>query len=334
MKLPGWIDSIRIFLSQRYNSGYGSMASENGIMERREKVTVFIVSIIIALVMWFVVSLGKDLSMTVEFNLTVGQMPDNMALASDLPKVVSASVTGEGWRLLSLNNNPQTIAIDVNQEEILLADMIREKISATGVIVLSVQPAILRTVLEERIEKKVPIYVDHSLTYRGQYGLVGSLRTVPDSIVVSGARSIVDTIDTWITEKLTLNNVNAPIEEVVALRPPATNIRLSADQITVVAHVSEYTEGEQRVRIIATDIPEGMDVSFNPPYISIRFSVPIDEYAHAQSAPLFSAEVPYVDINNDSTGYVSPIVTNLGDSLHATVRIIQPRRVSYFKIIR
>src|SRR5690606_11246860 len=151
MKQPDWIESVRNFFSQRFNSGYGSMASENGIMERREKVTVFIGSIIIALVMWFVVSLGKDLSMTVEFNLTVGQMPDDMALASDLPSVVSASVTGEGWRLLSLNNNPQTIAVDVNQEEILLADMIREKISATGVNVLSVQPPILRTVLEEQI---------------------------------------------------------------------------------------------------------------------------------------------------------------------------------------
>lgn len=334
MKLPVWIETIRNFLRQRYDSGYGSMASENGIMERREKVTVFIVSIIIALVMWFVVSLGKDLSMTVEFHLTVGEMPENMALASDLPAVVSASVSGEGWRLLSLNNNPQTIAIDVNQNEILLADMIREKITSAGVNVLSVQPPILRTVLEERIEKKVPIFIDHSLTFRGQYGLVGSLRTVPDSIIVSGAKSIVDHIDTWVTEKITLNNINAPIEEVVALRPPSSIVRLSADQITVVAQVSEFTEGEQRVRVVATDIPDDLDVSFNPTYISIRFSIPIEEYAQAQSEPLFSAIVPYVDINNDSTGYVSPIVTNLGDTLHATVRIIQPRRVSYFKIIR
>lgn len=318
----------------RFGNEYGTMTSENGVMERREKVTVFILSFIIASVMWFVVSLGKELSTTVNLTITVGQLPDDQALSNDLPESVVASVSGEGWELVSLTRNPPVIEVDVNQPEILMTDMVREKIAPTGVNVLAVQPAILRTQLEQRISKRVPVVIDDDIQYRSQYGLVGELEVTPDSVTISGAESVVGRINSWATQPLLLENVNAAIDVEVALRKPPAILSLDASVVKIRASVSEYTEGEQRVRIEASDLPSGMEVSFSPTYVNVRFSVPIEEYTQAQASPLFSAVVPYVDIVNDSTGYVSPMITTLSDSLHTNIRLVQPRRVSYFKIIR
>lgn len=335
MSIYSGLQRLWEFIGTRFGNGLeGGLTSENGIMERREKVTVFVMSIIIALVMWVVVNLGRDLSTTVQFELTIGKLPDNMALASDLPSQITASVSGEGWRLLPLRNNIQAIAIDINQSEIMLADMVREKVGPTGINVLTVQPAMLRTVLEERISKRVPIQLQHSISFRGQHNLVGSIRATPDSVTISGARSIVENIRFWSTEPLELSNVNADISVLTSLERLPTILK--SDIITTVlsAQVSEYTEGEQRVRIDIIDLPTGTDVSFSPAYVTIRYTIPIEEYAMSQTEPLFSALVPYADLRLDSTGYVSPIITTLSDSLNAKVRSVQPRRVSYFEIIR
>lgn len=319
----------------RFDSGYGGgLASESGIMERREKVTVFIISLIIALVMWVVVNLGRDLNTTVQFQLTIGELPDNQALASDLPEQVTATVSGEGWRLLPLRSNVQTIAIDISQPEVLLADMIREKIGATGVNVLAVQPAILRTALEERISKKVPVVVRHELEFRGQYNIVGELRASPDSVTITGARSIVEGIQNWPTTSLVITGINSDIRESVPLEHMPIIMKPDVTEVTVTAKVSEFTEGEQRVRIEVSDLPFGSEVNFDPAYLTIRYTIPIEEYAISQSEPMFSAIVPYVDLRADSTGYISPMITTLSDTLHAAVRSVQPRRVSYFEVIR
>ncbi len=322
-------------LRNRFDGGYsGGMASESGIMERREKVTVFVISMIFAIVMWVVVNLGRDLNTTVQFQLTVGELPENMALATDLPNQVTANVSGEGWRLLPLRNNSQSIAIDINQAEILLADMIREKVGPTGVNVLSVQPALLRTVLEERISKRVPIQFQHNITFRGQHNLVGNLQATPDSVTISGARSIIDTVTYWPTELLELSNVNSDISEPIQLQKLPTILNSDITETVILAKVSEFTEGEQRVRIDVADLPSGTEVSFNPAYLTIRYTIPIEKYARSQTEPLFSALVPYGDIRQDSTGYISPMITTLSDSLHARVKTVQPRRVSYFEVIR
>lgn len=319
----------------RFDSGYGGgIASESGIMERREKVTVFVISIIIALVMWVVVNLGRDLNTTVEFELTVGELPTNMALASDLPERVTATVSGEGWRLLPLRNNIQTIALDINQPEVLLADMIREKVGATGVNVLAVQPAMLRTVLEDRMSKRVPVQIRQDLSFRGQHNIVGELRSMPDSISITGARSIVEGIQYWPTTLLEQDGVNSDIYEQVPLEPMPVILQADYSEVTLSARVSEFTEGEQRIRVEVSDIPFGSEVNFNPAYVVIRYTIPIDEYAISQTEPLFTAIVPYADLRADSTGYISPIITTLSDSLHASVRSVQPRRVSYFEVIR
>ncbi len=335
MQILNGIQRIWDYLRNRFDSGYGGgMASESGIMERREKVTVFVISIIIALVMWVVVNLGRDVSTTVQFALTVGELPENMALASDLPEQVTASVSGEGWRLLPLRNNLQTIAIDIDQPEILLTDMIREKVGPYGINVLSVQPAMMRTILEERVTKKVPIQVQRNISYRGQHNLVGNVIAIPDSVRISGAKSVVDSISYWPTELLELTNVNSDISNTVALQRFPSILMSDVLETMVTARVSEYTEGEQRVRIEVSDLPPGTDVSFSPAYVSIRYTIPIEEYAQSQTEPLFSAIVPYGDIRADSSGYISPMITTLSHALHATVRTVQPRRVSYFEVIR
>jgi YbbR domain-containing protein len=302
-------------------------------MERREKITVFMFSIIIALVMWTVVNLGRELNANVTFNLKVGELSGNRALISDLPETVSATVSGEGWRLLSLITNTQTITIDINESTIALLDVLREKMAGTGVTILTVQPTSITVDLEISTQKKVPILLEKEFTFRGQNEIVGSEILEPDSVIIYGAESVLKDIQFWPTKMVRLENLTTDINIPVELVNPSSKIRLSEQRTQLSARISEFTEGEQRVQIEATGLPEGLRVSFNPSFLSVRYAVALNDYATAQNLALFTAEVPYQDVVADTTGFVSPIITTVSDSIFVKVRLVQPRRVSYFVLI-
>lgn len=318
------------FVQGRLSSDYSVSSNEIGVMERREKVTVFIIALVIALIMWTVVNLGRELNANITFKLAVGELSGNRALISDLPESVTATVSGEGWRLLSLMTDAQTITIDINESTISLLDVIREKMTGSGVTILTVQPTSITVDLETSIQKKVPIVLKKDFSFRGQNEIVGVEVLEPDSVILYGARSILNDIQFWPTKMVRLEHLSADINIPVELEKPPSKLRLDVERTQLTARISEFTEGEQRVQIQAIGMPEGTKVSFNPTYLSVRYAVALNDYAAAQTIPLFTAEVPYQDVINDTTGFVSPIITTISDSIFIKVRMVQPRRVSYF----
>ncbi len=321
---------FRQFIQERVDSTYAGSNNDLGVMERREKVTVFIIALVIALIMWTVVNMGRELNANITFRLAVGELSGNRALRSDLPETVTATVSGEGWRLLSLMTNAQTITIDINESTISLVDVIREKMAGSGVTILTVQPSNITVDLETSIQKKVPIVLNKEFTFRGQHEIVGTEVLEPDSVILYGARSILTDIEYWPTKTIRLENLTSDISIPVELEKPPSKIRLSEERVQLRARISEFTEGEQRINVQAIDLPDGSRISFNPTFISVRYAVALQDYAASQLHPLFTAEVPYQDVINDTTGFVSPIITTVSDSIFVKVRMVQPRRISYF----
>lgn len=302
---------------------------------RRERILVFVVAFIMALSLWFIVNLNGDYNITVNIPLETGDIPSDMALVDDLPEFVQVEVSGDGWKLVNLYNKPPTMRIDINEGEVNLFDQVRQRFTVEqDVSVLKVQPFAIDIALEEKVSKTIPIRLNTDISFMNRYGLVSEPVLTPDSLTITGAASQVEDIDEWrIEETLTLTEVRDNITNSIPISQTDPLIELSVEEITFTADVSEFTEGEVSVYIRTRGLPRGEVINYNPSAVLIRFDVPIEQYAEVQSLRPYEAYVPYSEIREDSTGFVTPDIELIATEYNIKLRSFQPKAVAYFSVV-
>ncbi|HEX6981354.1 MAG TPA: CdaR family protein [Balneolaceae bacterium] len=300
----------------------------------RERMVVFIVSLILALCLWLMVNLSRDYNLNIQLPVSLGAVPEDRALAENLPESATVSVMGEGWKLINIYNNPPVINVDVNDEQVNLYSQVQQQMNIPRIEVQKVQPLILTLELQERITKKVPVRPNVEVSFEEQYGLTGSPTIQPDSVTISGAASLVQDIYAWPTDSVHFTDVSQNLSRVVELKTGNELISLSQNQVIFNADVAQFTEGEAEVEISSRGFPEGRDVTFSPTSITIKYNVPIKEYPQIADSKVFNAYVTYEQILQDSTGLVTPQIEQVIDEKYnIKISSFNPGQVSYFRIV-
>lgn len=300
----------------------------------RERIIVFIVALIVALALWLMVNLSRDYTLNIELPIQLGAVPSEKALVKDLPNTATVSVTGEGWKLINMYNNPPTINIDVNDAEVNLFDQVQQQMNAMlNVTIQRVQPQRLTVELGDRVSKKVPVNAAVNVKFSEQYDFLGPPTISPDSITINGASTLVENIKEWKTDSVSIEDVRKDISQTLPLESPGKLINLSRNEVVFEAKVTEYTEGEVQAPINTRNLPPGRMVSYSPLAITIKYDVPIEEYIDVQDENPFDAYVSYQQILDDSTGFVTPQIEENNENYHIKLRSFQPRRVAYFIVL-
>jgi len=300
----------------------------------REKVIVFIISFILAFCLWFIVNLSRDFSITINLPVDIGDLPEDMALVGDPPESASVGLTGEGWMLISLYNNPPRIIINAEEAEVNLFDMVQQQIAAlSDVSITKVEPLGFQLDLEEKSYKRVPVEVLLDIRTSDRYGIIGTPEMSPDSVTISGAGSVIDEIDRVTTKEVSLEGVNEGRALELEIERPASGISVDPNRINYRFDVTEFTEGEVRIPIRIRNLPPGQAVTYNPSSITVRYGVPINQYSDVQNARPFLAYVEYETIEADTTGLVIPEIERTEDEYDIRLRSFQPRTVSYFRVV-
>jgi YbbR domain-containing protein len=302
---------------------------------RREKVIVFVGAYITAVALWFIVNLSSSYSINVNLPIEPGNVPEDMALLEELPEFVQAGVSGDGWQLLSLYNDPPTVVINIENEEVNLFDQVRQRLSYLQDIDISkVQPLMIQIEMESKISKKIPVVLNTDIDFQNRYGMIGEPVISPDSITVTGAASRIEDMREWVVrDTLRLKEVRNDISRVITLREDTGVIELSDTEINYVADVSEFTEGETAVYIKTRGLPRGQNVTYNPASLTITFDVPIEQYADVENLQPYEAYVSYSKILEDSTGYVTPDIELIETEYELRLRNFKPKAVAYFTVI-
>ena len=110
-------------------------------------------------------------------------------------------------------------------------------------------------------------------------------------------------------------------------------IELSETQISYEANVSEFTEGETTVYIRTRGLPRGQNVNYNPSSVTIKFDVPIEQFAEVEKVRPYEVYVPYSKILEDETGFVTPDIEQTAEQFQLRLRSFQPKAVAYFTVL-
>src|SRR5690606_31447642 len=141
-----------------------------------------------------------------------GEIAETLALASPIPTSVDVNSSGEGWMLLNLYNSPPIIPLTLDNQNIDLEGQVQAIISSyPNINITRVQPSSLNEQIETKISKIVPIELRTDVEFSRQFNFVGSPVIRPDSVVVTGAQSRIDAIESWPTQVFVQDDVRESI---------------------------------------------------------------------------------------------------------------------------
>lgn len=327
-------------IKERFQSIWSSIIKskeESDVEESRKgKIIVFVVAFILALCLWLMVNLSRDYTINVNLPIVLGNMPADQALTEELPSDATVSISGEGWQLINIYNNPPQVFVDVTQNEINLYEQVQRQLNANPDLnVQKVQPLFLNLDMESKMTKRIPVVSTVKVTFEDQYDFAGEPYLEPDSVTITGAGSIIRNIDAWETSEVQFEDVDADISATVGLKETEPLYSITPLEVTYNANVAQYTEGETRVTIEARNMPAGRSVTFSPSMLTIRYNVPVDQYSMVQELNRpFTAYISYQQISEDTTGSVVPnIEITAPPRYNLEVRSYQPTSVSYFMVL-
>lgn len=312
----------------------GEEETDNKILTK-ESVLVFIFAYVIAISLWFAVNLNGIFNITVNMPLEVGAIPTDLALTDNLPEYVEVSLSGTALPLINLYNNPPSIPIDVDDQEINLFNQVRQQMNSIQEVEVSkVEPILVTVNLEPKITKKVPLKVNWDFEFESRFGLISRPAISPDSISITGATSQLNSVSEWvIPDSIKLSDIKDDIEVQIPITNNNPLFEVSVQNVTLSANVSEFTESEATVYIRTRDLPRGQNITYNPSSITIRYDVPLEQFAEISNQIPYVVYVPYRKIQEDETGFVTPDIELIATKYALKLRSFQPKAVAYFSVV-
>ena len=316
----------------------GTAAGSSGDLDTpfvaNEKVIAFLIAFIFAFFLWFVINLNRDFTIDLDLPVMIENMPEEKALSSSVPAYASVSLSGEGWQLISLYNNPPRVNLSIESDQVNLFDQVRQQLGVNmDVRVVNVQPTTVEVSLEDKMTRKVPVITRMDITLDDQYGIIGRPVIEPDSVTLTGAISKISNVMAWETEPVELQNVRKDVEKRLSLAPSDDIISIEPGEVLYKVEVAEFTEGEVKVPVRTRNMPPGKAVTYNPSSITVTYTVPIDEFADVQNIRPFIAYVSYQSILEDNTGYITPEIERVVEEYHVRLKNYSPLQVAYFNIV-
>ena len=212
------------------------------------------VSLVLALMLWAFVQQGQKVEQTL-FAEVAYQWPDDLVVAKPPPSRVRMTLTGSRARMRRIDRESMKVVVDMSAatEGDQTIDYSRGGIEGlpSGVQVLETRPSSARLALEQRVSRKLPVFVNSV----GELGEGLSLKGVvaePAEVMVYGPASVVEQSVRVSTEQLSLVEIKGEGESVfkrirVKFNGPA-NVQTEPRQIQVRVTVERDALGvEQRL---------------------------------------------------------------------------------------
>ncbi len=291
------------------------------------------VSVMAAILIWFMISMRESYSVLSEFPIEYVNMAPDTAFAMEPTRSIQVRVEGAGWQLLKLYTANDPIQIDASLASVdLFSAAVRSL--APDLIPRSVTPAQIILPLELRTTVTLPIVLDAQIATVPPFELVNSIRIEPDSVVVSGAVSVLAKLEFWPTETLQLDHVNTSFSTSVALSDTLSGlVDRSIDKISTFGEVTEFTENTRLLDVVVTDTLSGKGrFRLIPDQVSVTYRVPISQFEASAVTDSFYATVSYRDILSDTTGRVSPKIQLPGNIVVKDLTI-ETARLRYYVVL-
>lgn len=302
-------------------------------MENNTKISrSFIVFLITAVVIWFLITLSKVYTISISFPVKYSALSQDKILQNEPLKEIDILVKSTGFNILSTRFLNQTIELNagnLNKKSTfnyyLLIKNQKNKIQRQLRSGMEIQEISLDTIyleLGSLISKKVPLIPNLAIDYHVGYDLLDTEVIKPDSIVISGPEAYVDQIDEINLELLKLDDVKSDFsQKVKILRPEnSNNLKVASEFATISGRVEKFTEGVFEIPYKVLNLPEGVDVTSLHKTVKVYFVVGLSDFNKIDKN-FFQVICDYTLSKENNLDYLVPKV------------IVKPAFIKSFKVV-
>lgn len=319
-------DRLRALLPSSPSSADDEPPSRRGLA--------MLLSGVVAVVLWFSFSMRETYSTTLRVPIEIARTPPGQSLSRVPARSATVTLQGEGWTLLSLSRADPVIRVYADGPRVDLVAALQESGLPAGVQVQGVQPQTLELSLDVQTSRRLPIRLRRDIRTVPAYDLLRPPRLQPDSVVVTGAQSLLGGLDEWPTRVLRADDVSRDLTRTVALADTFGGLLSPSAQATLVQiDIGEYTEANRDLDVEVENLPpDVLGVRFDPARVRATFRVPVEgeTYGRAETLPTFRAVVDYFDIARDTTDGEVPVSARWPADLDIRDVTLSPARVEYF----
>ncbi len=273
-----------------------------------QRLTIFAFFLVISTILWYLIKLSHEYSTPIAHPIRFVNPPKGKVLVGEPPRKITLRVKGFGYTLLryrmSAALNPLELDLGTrgnlrpmrgsSTKYYLITSKALGNLASqmsTDVSLESILPDTLYFEFAPIIEKKVPVEPQLSVDFERQHMQSGSIAIDPDSVTLSGPRSIVDTIRSVKTQPLQLTHLSLTTTRNVLLES-FHQVGFSARSVSITIPVEKFTEARLKVPVEVINGPTANKIILIPGTIDVRCNVVLSRYFELKPH-LFKAVVDY-----------------------------------------
>jgi len=274
------------------------------------KILVYLVFVAISTVFWFLNKLNDDYSSTIHYPVRYAHLPKNKFLVNKPPEYLNLNVSAYGYTLLRYKLNPAIFPVVINVDEfgkdinkkggsqlVLQTRYIREAINkqlSDDVNIIDILPDVITLKFADIITKKVAVKPNVELDFDKECMLDGNITFSPDSIEITGADIILDTLTAVYTKFHRFKKLYKPLKRNIALQS-IENVKFSKHKVIINLPVSKFTQESFDVVIRPVNVPDTLELITFPRIVKVSCMLSLNNYKKMRSKD-FILEVDYNDI--------------------------------------
>ena len=278
----------------------------------RRNIIIFVNTFIFSVLIWLYINLNLTYSHVINVPLEV-TYSKNQAISSELPSNVEITIKAKGWELISimLMKEPKYL-LDVSGYKkdglIYLSQNAADALQLpSGVVVQNVIPDIIEFTFDNIITKYVKVKANTVVNTKTGYIVVGSPRIVPDSVKLTGARSVISKIKYLYTFYREFNGIGSSFSREIEIQDTLANlIKVEPKVVNVFYRIELSAEKTfEDVEVSVRNVPEDKEVLLVPPKIKVSLRGGVEQLSKLFSSDI-KALIDYSQIESDEQGYVVP----------------------------
>lgn len=304
----------------------------------------YLVMVVIALLFWFINKISSTITTEANFKVEYYGLPNNSMLVPGVTTdMLKITLSARGTELLSHRGGYSPIRIDLSKLDIrtfpesdssmkfVTDDDIRSQVETqmpANYKFLSLKPDTIKLDFGILRHAKIPVILDHEITFEKQFRLAGEPELQPDSITIGGPAIIVDTITAIHTETLVLDNISeSSVQKVKLSIPDGINCALTSTDVSI--NVEKFTEHSIEVPIRTINVPDTVSLRIFSQKVTIRFNVGWTNF-NKISREMFAAEIDYNDLLGiNRPQFLTVRITKKPEDMGVTNISISPETVEY-----
>lgn len=281
-----------------------------GEAANKRRIYIFILCVAISTLFWLFNKLSQETSATLSKPIVFESFPDGLVAASQSDSIIHYRLKSTGLRLIrafwlspadtlfiqsdalpiTRREGKDLYFVDENRLNAMLANRYGQWSSAE-----IVRPDTIFVELVGVVSKRLPVKLDADITFDQRFRPYGDIIIQPDSILITGPETIIDTLRYVATEHWSSGRLRKNTEQILRLKKPLPlkSLHLDSDIINLTIPVAEFTESSIELPINVTSAAESgqANVRLFPNRVTVSYLVALNDYASV-SEQMFRVSVP------------------------------------------